>query len=188
MKINIRKFGIVCFTIFVIGCILALSLMLSLALTSCGPARSQTVVVNDNTTQQQVDPNDDQYYAQQAYSQWQQQNTNRDFNYFLMYIWANQLLRSNYYSSFHVYSYSPPVTVYHYYYRPSYQPIYIVKNNSVPNKSFSYNSKPNTSSFTNKSFGSSSKSFSTPKSSFGSSRSSFGSSRSSFSSHSFSHR
>jgi len=80
-----------------------------------------------------TDPNNDQYWAQQSYYQWQQQNANRDFDYFLANVWALQTQRSYYYQNVFGYStYSPPLTRYRYSYRNSYAPI--VVNRTVINR------------------------------------------------------
>jgi hypothetical protein len=174
--------------IFVLG--LAI-LVLTLLSVSCAP---KTVYV-DTSGQQQYD---DQYYAQQAYTQWQMQNPNRDFDYFLAMIWADQWMRSNYYTSFHVYNYSAPRTTYSYRYQPNYTGRSSFGSSgsiqsSRSSGSFSSSSSPSYSAPRSSSFGSSgtsktlgssfssssSSSSFTPKASFGSGSSSFGSSRSS---------
>ena len=82
-----------------------------------------------------TDPNNDQYWAQQAYYQWQLQNSNRDFDYFLAYVWAVQTQRSYYYQNVFGYNtYSPPLTRYRYTYRKSYTPIVVNRTTVINNR------------------------------------------------------
>jgi hypothetical protein len=72
-----------------------------------------------------TDPNNDQYWAQQSYYQWQLQNPNQSFDYFLATVWALQAQRSYYYQNvFGFNTYSPPQRYYHYT-RRNYAPIVI---------------------------------------------------------------
>ena len=94
--------------------IVFLGLLLLLGAMACAPSPQQMVAQTPQVA-------DDQFYAQQAYSQWQVQNSNQSFDYFLMYVWAVQSMRQGYYvNTFHVYNYAPAQTRYVYHYTPGY--------------------------------------------------------------------
>ncbi len=78
-----------------------------------------------------TDPNNDQYWAQQSYYQWQQQNPNQSFDYFLLNVWALQTQRAYYYQNVFGYNtYSPPMRSYRYSYRKTYTPMVINRTNN----------------------------------------------------------
>ena len=125
--------------------VVVLMVLVFLVLIGCAP-REQSAYLQDPSQQTVAD---DQTYATMAYQNWlQQQQTAYDFNYFLLNVWANDSMRTGYYTNyFHVNTYTPTQRVYTYVYTPRLSSRSIsAASNYTPSQT--YSSTPTTRSLT----------------------------------------